>query len=83
MAYGELVSALLILAAAIVLAAGAGSIAWASAQRRLAVPSRELADAVRVLDRILAYDDSVAALSTTLREEAQRVTRTYYKELGP
>ena len=41
----------------------------------------ELARAVRLLDRILAVDEAFPQLPTELRDEAKRITRTYYREL--
>ena len=46
-----------------------------------APPSTELARAVRLLDRILAVDDAFPQLPTDLRDEAKRITATYYREL--
>lgn len=68
-------------AVALVIAAVIGSVAYVIASRRLAAPTRELVAAIRTLDRILAYDDAVSSLSGELRAEAQRITRTYHKEL--
>lgn len=69
-------------AVALIVAVAIASLAYVIASKRIATPTRELARAVRCLDRILAYDDSVTALSTDLRREAQEVTRTYYRELS-
>ena len=44
-------------------------------------PNTELARAVRLLDRILAVDDAFPQLPTELRDEAKRITATYYREL--
>jgi hypothetical protein len=44
-------------------------------------PNTELARAVRLLDRILAVDEAFPQLPTELRDEAKRITRTYYREL--
>jgi hypothetical protein len=41
----------------------------------------ELARAVRLLDRILAVDEAFPQLPTELRDEAKRITATYYREL--
>lgn len=71
-----------VFAGAMVVAATIGSLAYVIASRRMAAPTRELAAAVRALDRILAYDDAVSSLSTELRDEARRITRTYHKELN-
>lgn len=68
-------------AVAVMIAAALFSLAYVVASKRLAAPTRELAAAVRVLDRILAYDDAVSSLSAELRDEARRVTSTYHKEL--
>ena len=75
-------SPILILAAAAVVAAGFFAVAFVLAAKRQAVPSRDLASAIRVLDRILAYDDAVPSLSTELRTEAKRVVANYHKELN-
>ena len=72
----------LLVASALVLAAGLLACAYVVAAKRQAAPSRELARAVRVLDRILAYDDAIASLPTELRDEARSVTAGYYKELN-
>lgn len=72
----------LALAAAVVFAAALLSVAYVVGSKRLAAPTRELAAAVRVLDRILAYDDAVPSLSSELRDEARRITSNYYKELN-
>lgn len=74
--------AVIVIGFALVVAASIGAVAHVIASKRLAAPTRELARAVRTLDRILAYDDAVSSLSTELREEARRVTTTYQKELG-
>ena len=66
----------------LVLAAAIFSVAYVIASKRMAAPTRELAAAVRTLDRILAYDDAVSSLSSELRAEALRVTRNYNKELS-
>jgi hypothetical protein len=47
------------------------------------LPNAELARAVRILDRILAVDDAVPQLPKDLRDEAKRLTSTYYRELEP
>jgi hypothetical protein len=49
--------------------------------RATAEPNTELARAVRLLDRILAVDDAFPQLPTDLRDEAKRITATYYREL--
>ena len=66
---------------ALVLASAIGGLSYVIAARRSAGPTRELASAVRVLDRILAYDDAVSSLSAELRREAQAITLNYHKEL--
>lgn len=71
----------LIVAIAIVVATAIGSLAYVMAARRQSGPSRELAVAVRLLDRILAYDDAVTSLSPELRDEARGFTKRFYKEL--
>ncbi|HEX7165902.1 MAG TPA: hypothetical protein VF230_02865 [Acidimicrobiales bacterium] len=71
------------MASAVVLAAALLACAYVVAAKRQAAPSRELARAVRLLDRILAYDDAVTALPSDLREEAKSVTAAFYKELNP
>lgn len=75
-------AAALIIAVGVVLAASIGSAAYVVAARRSAAPVRDLARAVRVLDRILAYDDAVTSLSAELRQEALQITRAYNKELS-
>ena len=72
---------LIAILSALVLASAIGSVAYVIGAKQQAGPTRELAAAVRVLDRILAYDDSVTALSQPLRDEAKKVTSNYYKEL--
>ena len=72
----------LAVAAAVVFAAALLSVAYVIGSKRLAAPTRELAAAVRVLDRILAYDDAVTSLSSELRDEARRITSNYYRELN-
>ena len=74
--------AAVVIAVAVVLAAAIGGLAYVIAAKRSAGPTRELANAVRVLDRILAYDDAVSSLSADLRREAQTVTSNYHKELS-
>jgi hypothetical protein len=44
-------------------------------------PSTELARAVRLLDRILAVDEAFPQLPTELRDEAKRITASFYREL--
>ena len=44
-------------------------------------PNTELARAVRLLDRILAVDEAFPQLPIELRDEAKRITATYYREL--
>ena len=46
-----------------------------------AAGSRELAQAMRLLDRVRAVDDAVPQLPSTLRTEVDRVVTTYYKEI--
>ena len=70
-----------VIAAALVLAAAIIALAWVIVTSRQAAPSRELATAVRLLDRIIAYDDAVSSLSQELRAEAREFTRRFYKEL--
>ena len=79
---GGSMAAALIIAVGVVLAASIGSAAYVVAARRSAAPVRDLARAVRVLDRILAYDDAVTSLSAELRQEALQITRAYNKELS-
>ncbi|MBW3614893.1 MAG: hypothetical protein KY439_06225 [Actinobacteria bacterium] len=71
----------LIVAVAIVVATAMASLAYVMGAKRQGGPSRELATAVRLLDRILAYDDAVTSLSPELRDEARRFTQRFYKEL--
>lgn len=71
----------LVIAVALVLASAIAGLSYVIAARRSAGPTRELASAVRVLDRILAYDDAVSSLSADLRREAEAVTVNYHKEL--
>ncbi len=71
----------IVLSFAIVIAAAIGGLAYVIAAKKSAGPTRELANAVRVLDRVLAYDDAVTCLSSELRDEASRVVRQYQKEL--
>ncbi len=70
-----------VLAAALVVAAAIFALAWVLAAKRQARPTIELVQAVRLLDRIVAYDDAVSSLSPELRAEAQEFTRRFYKEL--
>ena len=72
----------LVIGVALVVAATIGGLAYVVAAKRSAGPTRELAHAVRVLDRILAYDDAVSSLSSELRREALAVTSNYHKELS-
>lgn len=72
----------LILAVAVVASAAIGGLAYVIAAKKAAAPTRELANAIRVLDRVLAYDDAVTALSPELRDEASRLVRRYHKELS-
>ena len=71
----------IVIAVGLVVATAIGSLAYVVAAKRSAGPTRDLANAVRVLDRILAYDDAVSSLSAELRREALAVTRSYHKEL--
>jgi hypothetical protein len=64
---------------ALVLAAAIFAVAYVVAARKTAGPTRELAAAVRVLDQILAYDDSVASLSSSHRAKAEAIVRRYYE----
>jgi len=43
-------------------------------------PNGELAKAMRLLDKIVAYDDAVSVLSQDLRNEAKKMTEAYFKE---
>lgn len=43
-------------------------------------PDGELAKAMRLLDKIVAYDEGVSALPITLRDEAKKMTDSYFKE---
>lgn len=72
----------LILAVAMVASAAIAGLAYVIAAKKSAGPTRELANAIRVLDRVLAYDDAVTALSAELRDEASRLVRRYHKELS-
>ena len=72
----------IVIALGLVVAAAIGGLAYVVAAKRSAGPTRELANAVRVLDRILAYDDAVSSLSADLRREALAITRSYHKELS-
>ena len=72
----------IVIAVGLVVAAGIGGLAYVTAAKRAAGPTRELAKAVRVIDRILAYDDAVSSLSSDLRRDAESVTRNYHKELS-
>lgn len=71
----------LVFASALVIAAAIASLAYVMGAKRQAGPSRELAAAARLLDRIVTYDEAVASLSPDLREEARRFTARFYKEL--
>ena len=71
---------------AVVVVAIAGVVVVVTAIQRSALrsqeqPHTELARAVRLLDRILAVDDAFPQLPTELRDEAKRITSTYYREL--
>jgi type II secretory pathway component PulJ len=68
---------------AVVLFSGVLVIAFAlvRAAKAQSRPSRDLVQAVRLLDRILAYDDAVSALSVPLRTETQQFTARFYKEI--
>ena len=72
----------IVIGVALVVATTIAGLAYVVAAKRSAGPTRELANAVRVLDRILAYDDAVSSLSADLRREALAVTRSYHKELS-
>ena len=72
----------LLVASAVVVAAGLFACAYVMAAKRQSAPSRELARAVRLLDRILAFDDAVTSLPTDLRNEAKAITSSFYKELN-
>lgn len=51
------------------------------AERRAALrPAAELATATRLLDRILAYDEAMPALSIELRGEAREFVDNYYQQ---
>jgi hypothetical protein len=69
------------LAVVIVVVAAVAAALQRSATRTQALPNTELARAVRLLDRILAVDDAFPQLPTDLRDEAKRITATYYREL--
>ena len=71
----------LVLMLGIVIAAAIFGLAFVIAAKRTAGPTRELATAVSVLEKIVAYDDAVTALSPTHRAEATRVIANYKKEL--
>ena len=71
---------LVVLAVAVVGAVVIGAI-QRSLVRTQTQPNTELARAVRLLDRILAVDDAFPQLPTDLRDEAKRITATYYREL--
>ena len=75
-------TAALVIAVGLVVASAIAGLAYVVAAKRSAAPARELAKAVRVLDRILAYDDAVSSLSAELRQEALTITRAYNKELS-
>ena len=74
--------AALVIAIGLVVATSIGAVAYVVAAKRAGAPGRDLARAVRTLDRILAYDDAVSALSPDLRQAALEITRTYNKELS-
>ena len=74
--------AVLVVTVGLVLAAAIASFAYVVAAKRTAGPTRELAEAVRVLDRILAYDDAVTSLHSDLRRDAAAVVQRYHKELS-
>lgn len=73
--------AVFVIASALVVTAAILALSHIIASKRSTAPTRELAAAVRCLDRILAYDDSVTSLSTDLRSEAKNITTNYYKEI--
>ena len=50
--------------------------------KALTQPERDLARAVRILDRILAVDDAFPQIPSDLRQEAKAFTAEYYKELN-
>ena len=60
-----------------------GGVVIASGRRRSGGPPELPANTelARVLDRILAVDEAFPQLPTKLRDEAKRITRTYYREL--
>jgi len=71
----------LIVMVGLVVAAAIFGLAYVIAAKRVSGPTRELATAVSVLEKIVAYDDAVTALSPTHRAEATRVIANYKKEL--
>jgi hypothetical protein len=75
------VTSALILVVGLVLVAAIVGTALVVAAKRSGQPDRDLAGAIRLLDRILAYDDAVTSLSPELRDEARRLVSSYYKEL--
>ncbi len=44
-------------------------------------PDSELAKAMRLIDKIVAYDEGVSVLPISLRDEAKKITNSYFKEL--
>ena len=70
---------------AIVLSAALLSIAYVVGQRKAATPDKEfketvrqLQQAVRWIDKALAYDSSVTSLSIPLRDEGLAITEAHY-----
>lgn len=72
----------LVVAAALIVAAAIVSLAYVVGARRQGGPSRDLAAAARLLDRILVYDDAVASLSPQLRDETRSFVQRFYKEIS-
>lgn len=70
----------MIVAAALVLATAIASLAYVIGVRRQAGPGRELVVALRLLDRILAYDDAVTSLSPPLRDEVEQFVNRHYDQ---
>lgn len=77
-----LIIIVLVVAVAGVLAAAIFAVSNVIAAKKAAGPTRELATANSLLERILAYDDAATSLSIPLRQEAESFTRNYRKELS-
>ncbi len=73
--------AMIVRVAVLLLVVGILAIAAVRAVRAAYRPSRDLAQAMRLLSDILAYDDAVATLGSELRARAESITRSYYKEI--